>query len=217
MKSITKLLIYLLTFLELFIGFSDVSTLINDALKNSNTENQYSHYYKNKSVKPLNKLNTLSENKTYDLSTLSTLDNIENFDSKSLDHIFLGFINNKGNVVGYHYEGFSDSSASILPNTKYFCNNHGVYCAKVSISGIEKISNNGISSFFPKSWTPQDVIDSINQAYHSRIFIKDNKYIGFSNSGLKIEMYLNSKNLILTAYPKIYNLTNETVQSNINI
>ena len=52
--------------------------------------------------------------------------------------------------------------------------------------------------------SPQDVIDSINEAYNNKVFVVESKnsYIGTSNNGLEIEMYINNNGKIISAFPK---------------
>ena len=57
------------------------------------------------------------------------------------------------------------------------------------------------STFFPRSMSPQQVIDAINEAYKDRIHIRGNIYWGLTNSGMKIEMYLDDNSKIVSAFP----------------
>ena len=38
--------------------------------------------------------------------------------------------------------------------------------------------------------SPQEVVDSINEAYSNKVLANGNKYIGKSSNGLKIGMYI---------------------------
>ena len=51
---------------------------------------------------------------------------------------------------------------------------------------------------------PQEVIDAINEAYDNRVFIEGtrNTYIGYAKNGLEIEMYIDAKGKIISAFPK---------------
>jgi hypothetical protein len=75
-------------------------------------------------------------------------------------------------------------------------NQFGVYKAKVEVNGIPKISNGGESTFFPKDWSPQKVVDSINEAFENKQFVEGtkNKFRGLTADGLKIEMYIDGLN-----------------------
>ena len=78
---------------------------------------------------------------------------------------------------------------NIVNGTEVSINDLGVYKAQVEVNGIPKSGNGGYSTFFPKEMSPQDVIDSINEAYNNKVFVvgSKNSYIGTSNNGLEIE------------------------------
>ncbi|MDQ0233417.1 EndoU domain-containing protein [Metabacillus malikii] len=86
----------------------------------------------------------------------------------------------------------------IIPGTEKRPDKNGVYMAKVEIEGVKKIAD---SSFFPKTWNRVDVLKAIDEAYQTKQQIGPNKYKGITNSGIKIEIYLNKDGSIATAYP----------------
>jgi hypothetical protein len=49
--------------------------------------------------------------------------------------------------------------------------------------------------------SPQDVVDSINEAYDSRHFLRRNAYEGETLLGMRISMCLDSAGKIISAYP----------------
>ncbi len=51
--------------------------------------------------------------------------------------------------------------------------------------------------------SPQDVVDAINQAYNTRTYIKGNTYRGVSSSGMPVQMFLNSADEIISAFPRV--------------
>lgn len=61
----------------------------------------------------------------------------------------------------------------------------------------------GSSTFFPEHWTPQQVVDAINEAYANKILQPGsvNVYIGKSSGGMKIKMRLSADGKITTAFP----------------
>ncbi|MGY3779437.1 EndoU domain-containing protein [Isobaculum melis] len=132
---------------------------------------------------------------------LSELKHTENFQNGALAHIFEGDINRKGKAVGFHYEGekIKTVRGETIEGTVSQPNKEGVYHGKVKIDDITK---NGFSTFFPKEWTAQEVVDQINQAYENKTFVTGNTYVGVAASGIKIEMYLNQKDQIISAFPK---------------
>ena len=51
--------------------------------------------------------------------------------------------------------------------------------------------------------SPQEVVDIVNEAYETRVFDTDsrNVYEGISKNGMKITMYLDSDEKIISAFP----------------
>lgn len=138
---------------------------------------------------------------TYTMADVYALENTENFAKNTLEHIFDGTINSKGKATGYHYSMIESSRGSIIEGTESAPDRHGVFTAKVTVDGVKK---NGFSSFYPESWTPQQVVDAVNEAYEDALSDPSNPHgelwIGYSGD-LEINMYLNSKDKITTAYP----------------
>lgn len=131
---------------------------------------------------------------------LESLQNTENFKQgtkeNGLNHIFDGEILKNGNANGFHYEGMPNSNGKIVGNIDT-PNEFGVYRANVEINGVSKGPK---STFFPKEWTPQQVIDAVNEAFNSKVLIKNNRYIGKTSTGMEIEIIL-KKDKIISAYP----------------
>ncbi|WP_418026503.1 EndoU domain-containing protein [Paenibacillus sp. JJ1722] len=131
---------------------------------------------------------------------LESLQNTENFKQgtkeNGLNHIFDGEILKNGNANGFHYEGMPSSNGKIVGNIDP-PNEFGVYQANIEINGVLKGPK---STFFPKEWTPQQVIDSVNEAFNNKVIIKNNKYIGKTSTGMEIEFILRNDKII-SAYP----------------
>lgn len=144
---------------------------------------------------------TKPQTQTYAMADIRALKNTENFAKKTLEHIFDGTINSKGNATGYHYNQVTDSKGEIIAGTESEKDSRGVFTAKVKVSGKKK---NGFSTFYPEEWTPQQVVDAINEAYADALGDKSNPHgslwIGYSGD-LEIDMYLDSNKKITTAYP----------------
>lgn len=140
-------------------------------------------------------------NQTYTMADIKKLKNTEHFAKNTLEHIFDGTINSKGKATGYHYSMVTDSKGKIIDGTRSKTDEHGVFTGKVEVSGVKK---NGFSSFYPESWTPQQVVDAINTAYDDALKNPDNPqgelWIGYSGD-LEIDMYMNKNKQITTAYP----------------
>lgn len=137
----------------------------------------------------------------YTQKDIERLRHTENFAKGALEHIFSGTINKKGKATGYHYSMVEDSSGKIIDGTRSKQDVHGVFTAKVQVRNVRK---NGFSSFYPETWSPQEVVDAINEAYEDAVNHPGNPrgelWIGHAK-GLEIDMYLNDKKKILTAYP----------------
>lgn len=155
-----------------------------------------------KSIEDDLKPNSINEGNDENIRDISKLKDTENFQPGAIEHIFEGEINAKGKAVGYHYEGMDSSRGSIVEGTETEPNDKGIYEAMVEVDGVEKKSNGGKSSFFPKDMTPQEVVDSINQAYNSRQHDVGNTYYGFDDNGIEIGMYINEDtDKIKSAFP----------------
>ena len=144
------------------------------------------------------------EVKTYTMDDLANLNHTENFTDKSKIHIFEGDINKRGQSGGYHYDMVEGTSGNIIEGTKGpALNDAGIYEAKVEVNGIPKKANGGYSTFFPDRMSPQEVVDAINEAYETRVFDANsrNTYEGISKNGIKITMYLDSEQKIISAFP----------------
>ena len=142
------------------------------------------------------------EIKSYNMDDLAKLQYTETFTEKSLIHSFEGDIRS-GQAGGYHYDMVEGTSGSIIEGTKSpTLNDAGVYEAKVEVNGIPKTGNGGYSTFFPDRMSPQEVVDTINEAYSNKVLSNGNEYIGKSSNGLKIGMYIRkSDGKIISAFP----------------
>lgn len=137
------------------------------------------------------------QEKTYPPTALESLSGTENFTEGAINHIFNGEVNGRGKAVGHHYEGIEPTEGRVEPGTKTSPDRNGVYEALVSVNGVVK---RGGSSFFPREWSPQQVVNAINEAYEHKNSIGGNKYRGDFN-GLIIEMYISPEGKIRSAYP----------------
>ena len=142
-----------------------------------------------------------SSQTTYTMADVKKLKNTERFAKKTLEHIFDGTINGKGKATGYHYTMVTDSKGKVIDGTRSKVDGNGVFTGKVEVDGVKK---NGFSSFFPESWSPQQVVDAINTAYDDALDDPSNPkgsiWIGYSGD-LEIDMYLNSDKKITSAFP----------------
>lgn len=142
-----------------------------------------------------------SINEESSIMTISELENTDYFRSGALEHILEGELNGRGQAVGFHYDRLPTKKGEVISGTETAPNEHGVYEAKVEVSGVEKTSNYGKSSFFPLEWSAQEVVDAINEAYDDRSFITGNTYEGFTSEGVLVSMYLDQNDQIISAFP----------------
>ncbi|MGG2015347.1 EndoU domain-containing protein [Bacillus sp. S10(2024)] len=132
---------------------------------------------------------------------ISSLRGTEKFTRRGLKHILEGEINSIGKAVGYHTEVLENTPGKIVAGTERTVNNQGVYKAKVEVNRVPKTANRGYSTFSPKDWSPQKIVDNINEAYNNRTYDYGNTYSGIGSDGIEITMYLDSNGKILSAFP----------------
>lgn len=150
-----------------------------------------------------NNINSGTESTSKSDISIGDLKGTENFKSGAIEHIFEGEINSQGKAVGFHYEGLNSSKGKVIEGTESNENQYGVYTAEVEVEGVKKTSNKGKSSFFPKKLTPQEVVDSINEAYIDKEYKSGNEYYGYAKSGMKILMYIDENTgKIISAFPQ---------------
>lgn len=139
---------------------------------------------------------------SYAQSSLKSLKNTDNFTDSAIEHIFEGQINGRGKAVGYHYEGIEGTAGKVIHGTELPSNEFGVYKAQVEVNGIPKTANGGYSTFYSKNMSPQEVVEAINEAYGNRVYIRGNTFVGETDLGVKIEMFLDKNDRIISVYPK---------------
>lgn len=137
---------------------------------------------------------------------LEQLENAQSFTKEALNHIFRGEVNEKGELKGFHHEGIYGDTARIIPGTKTVPDKNGVYWG-----GVEKLHHGNRlvkergSSFFPKEWTPQRIIDEINFARLNAAPTNSNRPTvleGESSTGLTIRIVVHKKTgKIKNAFP----------------
>lgn len=89
----------------------------------------------------------------------------EIFNEGALEHVFKG-----SNGRGFHYEGLSDATSKVIEITK-FPDANGVYEAVVEVAEKQK---NAKSTFFPKEWSIEQVLDAVEEAYYARVLQRGN-------------------------------------------
>ena len=128
-----------------------------------------------------------------------------------LPHILNGHTNAKGKAVGFHSrpDGI-DPAGSRMTQQVESPNQHGIYVGKVEVfdatkgQWIPKTSNNGTSTFYPDTLSPQEIESSIRHAYADALrqdpSFTSGLWRGRSEHGFEIEgAFRNGQ--IVTAYP----------------
>lgn len=127
----------------------------------------------------------------------------------NVGHVITGEINKNGKAVGFHSRsgGHDPAGANMIkvlkgPNAK------GIYTGQVTLcNGAGWTAKNGFSSFFPDSWTQDQVVQKIIEAHAAAGSPKTGKFSG-KVDGITIEGYMCNegqancpKGNINTAYP----------------
>ncbi len=112
---------------------------------------------------------------------------LQTSDENALVHVFIGDWDKNGGARGLHYENFPGSRGSIIEGTRTEPDAWGVFQAKVSINGKKKRKK---STFFPSSYTEQQVIDALNEALKNKKYHGGNIYRGTAGNGLEIEFHM---------------------------
>ncbi|HDR6287643.1 TPA: ribonuclease [Bacillus cereus] len=148
--------------------------------------------------------NFVNENHRSSLSNreiISNLQHTEKFRPNTLKHILEGEINWRGDAMGYHTEVLENTPGKIISGTEEILNDQGIYKARVEVNGTPKTGNRGFSTFFPKDWSPQKIVDNINEAYNNRTYEFGNTYSGIGSEGIRISMYIDGNGKIISAFP----------------
>jgi hypothetical protein len=117
-------------------------------------------------------------------------------------HLFEGYINGKGDPVGFHSRpGGRDPAHARVTAVIDPPNKAGVYTARVEVRASNGRWLSKQSTFFPDSMTRKQVIQAVLHAYQHRTSGKSYKFSGPSGNGFTIEGYLLSDGKINTAFP----------------
>lgn len=147
----------------------------------------------------------------YPKATLISLKNTGLFESGLINHIFEGVVNEKRKskgknrkklvveATGFHSECIKNHAGKIIEGTRSKPDSHGVYTGLVSINGVAK-KKPGTSTFFPRIWKPQQIVNAINEAYKNKVKAGEREYVGTSH-GIKIKIWIGSNGKIASAYP----------------
>ena len=136
----------------------------------------------------------------YPRSSLSELSGTEGWNESAIKHLFLGEVktNSKGELIasGFHYGQIRNNGNRIIRRRMTRTNEHGLYQANVVINGVRK---KAYSTFFPREWSPQQVVNAVNAAARNGKRSGNDRVLG-SYQGIKIVInYKQGK--IASAYP----------------
>ncbi len=142
----------------------------------------------------------LSRPPKYPRNSLSELSGTEGWNEGAVKHLFLGEVktNSKGEKVasGFHYGQIRNNGNRIIRRRMTRTNEHGLYQANVVINGVRK---KAFSTFFPREWSPQQVVNAVNVAARNGKRSGNDRVLG-SYQGIKIVInYKQGK--IASAYP----------------
>ncbi len=147
----------------------------------------------------------------YPKAVLNALENTGLFEPNLVNHIFEGEVKekwkSKGNgrrklvveATGFHSECIENHAGQIIEGTRSKPDSHGVYTGEVTVNGVAK-RKPGLSTFYPRDWTPQQIVNAVNEAYRSKKKVGEREYEGQSN-GIKIKMWIGPNGKIASAFP----------------
>lgn len=149
--------------------------------------------------------------KQYLKGDLEALEYTENLEPNVVNHIFNGEVKyasaGKGKkrleATGYHTEVIKNAEGKIIPGTKSSPDKNGIYRGRVTVNGVRKRTNGGKSTFFPAHWSPQHIINAVNEAYATKtpVNASGNFFIGTSKEGIIMKMRINPNGKIASVYP----------------
>lgn len=119
----------------------------------------------------------------------------------NLHHIFEGEINRKGKPTGFHSRpGGNDPQSAKVVRIQDGPNSAGVYTATIAVKDGNQWKEK-FSSFFPDSFSADQVIEAIIHAYNQSSNKKKQPWQGPSGYGFTIQGYTTSRGGINTAFP----------------
>lgn len=119
----------------------------------------------------------------------------------NLHHVFAGEINKRGKPTGFHSRpGGADPSTAKVVNVRDKPNSLGVYTATIAVRDGGQWKEK-FSSFFPDSFSQQEVVDAVIHAYSNSKNKKAQPWQGPSGHGFAIQGYTTNRGGINTAFP----------------
>lgn len=119
----------------------------------------------------------------------------------NLWHVFEGEINRSGKPVGFHSRpGGTDPANARVVSVRDQPNSAGVYTATIEIRDDNQWKSK-FSSFFPDSYSRDQVIDMVLHAYNNSRDKNAQPFSGPSGEGFTIQGYTSGRGGINTAFP----------------
>ena len=116
-------------------------------------------------------------------------------------HVFEGEINRSGKPVGFHSRpGGKDPANARIVSIRDQPNNAGVYTATIEVRDGNQWKSK-FSSFFPDSFSREEVIDAVLNAYSNSRDKNAQPFEGPSGKGFTIQGYTSGRGGINTAFP----------------
>ena len=114
-------------------------------------------------------------------------------------HIYIGMISNK-KVKGVHF--YNPENIKILEIID--SNENGVYSARIEKLNKKTgdwIEKDEVTTFFPDSWSVNELFHECYYAYTNRVPDTGNVYKSTTKNGIKVKLIINDENKLLTIYP----------------
>jgi hypothetical protein len=130
----------------------------------------------------------------------------EIFADKGLSNIFDGALlqhsdKQTAEVIGYRLESTRRENVRVIARMPE--DTKGIYKATTFFDNQRRKGKRRKSAFFPKTWTKDDVISAIHEAYQNKTISNDveKEYLGKTSDGMNIILCLDETNRITDAIP----------------
>ena len=180
---------------------NSVAAKIDNSLLNRSDTDLYNQLAAQTKIRP-----DRSNDAYYLARTDQAILNANNFD---MQHVLAGEINAAGKATGYHAEFAAEGAARIRPDATVIKNADGTYTAQIDVwdagknQWVQKISNEGKSTFFPPSWSEARITYEVSEAYKigQSKGLAGGRFVETTPSELKVQYSWDSKNKRTTFYP----------------
>ena len=106
-------------------------------------------------------------------------------------------------ATGYHLES-STKNARVIESTRSAPDRNGIYCGRVEILDPKSgrwLEKEAESTFFPDSYSKNDVRRAIHEAFADAIEVDDGVFQGVTKRGIRVRLIVDDVTPVLTAYP----------------